>query len=236
MTEDAGRQLPPPGSDPSGPGREEGPASGTLRASPEDRALVNQLLAGDESAFATFVGRYHNHLLRLALFFVSDSATAEEVVQETWLGLLRGLRSFEGRSSLKTWLFRILVNQARTRGAREGRRRALSAPVEAGDPPEPAVDPHRFGPNGAWVKPPRPWAGRSPEDRVLQGEALVVLRKAISELPPNQRAVVTLRDLEELTSEEVCNALDISETNQRVLLHRGRSRLRRALEQHFGVG
>lgn len=186
------------------------------------------------------VEAYHTSMLRVARLFVPDEAVAEEVVQEAWLGVLRGLDRFEGRSSLKTWVFRILTNRARTRGRREGRSLPFSALGEsatAGD--EPAVDPDRFCPSDDpewadhWVTFPRDW-GELPEERLLARETLSIIGAALEALPPSQREVITLRDVEGWTSEEVCNALEISETNQRVLLHRARSKVRRALEQYFG--
>ncbi len=150
---------------------------------------------------------------------------AEEVVQDTWLAVLRGLDAFEGRSSLKTWLFSILVNQARTTGTREHR----SVPVAD---PEPAVDPARFDASGGWADPPEHWV-EAAESRLEAGKLAGRLRVLMDELPDRQREVVLLRDVEELTSDEVCAVLAISEGNQRVLLHRGRSRLRQLFEDEF---
>lgn len=207
-------------------------ASPSPRASPQDRALLQQLLDGDEAAFTRLVDHFQGRLLRLALLFVSSRAIAEEVVQETWVGVLNGLGTFEGRSSLRTWIFRILTNRAKTRAVREGR----SVPFSSlGDPEvhrEPAVNPGRFQPDGAWAARPRRWDGETPEKLVMQKEALARLERALGELPPNQRAVVTLRDIDGLDSDEVCNVLEISETNQRVLLHRARSKLRSVLEDY----
>lgn len=196
-----------------------------------DLALVRKILEGDESAFASLVERYHGRLVRLALVYVRDQADAEEVVQETWLGVLRGLKEFEGRSTLRTWIFRILTNQAKTRGVRDGRMTPFSALGESDATDDPAVDPSRFTSKGMWADPPRPWNDDTPEKILLREEAVGVLNRAIAGLPPNQQAVVTLRDAEGLSSEEVCNVLDISETNQRVLLHRARSKLRRFMEE-----
>ncbi len=206
-------------------------AGASARASSQDRALVDRLLAGDEAAFSFLIERYHAPLIRLALLFVSSRAVAEEVVQETWVAVLDGLRAFEGGSSLKTWIFRILTNRAKTRGVREGRSLPFSSLSDPESDREPAVDPARFQPSGAWAEPPQRWDDETPERLLLRQEAIQCLEKAIAELPPNQRAVVTLRDVEGLESSEVCNVLEISETNQRVLLHRARARLRRALEE-----
>jgi RNA polymerase sigma-70 factor, ECF subfamily len=202
----------------------------------EDRALVVRLSARDEAAFLEVVKRYSGAMLRLASVFVSDRATAEEIVQETWLAVLRGVHRFEGRSSLKTWIFRILSNQAKTRARRERRTVAFSELEREGDGEDRAVDPARFDGQGRWIDPPAPWPAGNPEVRMLRREVLAILARELGELTPAQRAVVTLRDLEGLETGEVCNILEITETNQRVLLHRGRSRLRRAVERHFASG
>jgi RNA polymerase sigma-70 factor (ECF subfamily) len=172
------------------------------------------------------VERYHEAMLRLAVSFVPSHAVAEEVVQDTWLAVLRGLDGFEGRSSLKSWLFRILVNRARTTGTREHR----SVPVAD---PEPAVDPARFAAAGSWADPPEHWI-EAAERRVEAGKLAGRIRVWLDELPARQREVVQLRDVEEMSSEEVCAVLSISEANQRVLLHRGRSRLRQLFEDELG--
>lgn len=200
----------------------------------DDRAIVRRLLDGDAAAFEELVNRLHGSLVRLALSFVADRATAEEVAQDAWVGVLDGLPTFAGRSSLKTWIFRILTNRAKTRGAREARSTPLSALSWAADAPEPAVDPGRFGTTGMWADPPRPWREAAAEELLLRAETLRALENALAELPAGQRAVVTLHDVEGLSAEETCNVLEISETNRRVLLHRGRARLRRALEAHLG--
>lgn len=204
----------------------------SLRASSEDLRLVKRILAGDENAFGALVDRYHGALLRLATVFVGNRATAEEVVQETWLGVLSGLRAFEGRSALKTWIFRILTNRAKTRGKREARSLPFSALASVEEEFEPAVEPGRFTPDGMWAEPPQSWNKNTPEQLLLREETRGLIERAIAELPPAQRAVVTLRDIDGMDSGEVCNILEIAETNQRVLLHRGRSKLRRALEHH----
>lgn len=204
-------------------------------ASVDETTLVTRLRAGDEEAFRVLVSRYYGSLLRFAMTFVSERSVAEDVVQETWLGVIRGLSGFEGRSSLKTWIFRILANRAKTRGKREARSipfSSLKDPRSESDY-EPAVDPSRFNTRGMWTEPPQPWTNAAPEELLKGRETMDLIQRAIAELPPNQRAVVTLHDVEGAEPEEICNILEISETNQRVLLHRGRSRLRRALEQHF---
>jgi len=190
-----------------------------------DGDLLLRLRSGDEQAFVTLVERYHEPMLRLAVSFVPSRAVAEEVVQDTWLAVLRGLDGFEGRSSLRTWVFRILVNQARTTGTREHR----SVPVAD---PEPAVDPSRFDASGSWADPPEHWI-ETAEGRIEAGKLADRIRARIDELPARQRQVVILRDIEEMSSEEVCAVLAISDANQRVLLHRGRSRLRQLFEDEF---
>jgi RNA polymerase sigma-70 factor (ECF subfamily) len=203
-----------------------------------DAEVVRALRAGEEPAFVALVEMYHTSLVRLASVYVRDHAIAEEVAQEAWMALLRGLDRFEQRSSLKTWLFRILVNRARTRGKREGRIIPFSAMhQEAGAEDEPAVEAERFLPAehrwpGHWRQFPDSWEA-VPVERVLSEETQQAFREAIGALPPAQREVITLRDVEGWTPGEVCNVLHISETNQRVLLHRARSRVRKALEQHL---
>ena len=207
-------------------------------ASEEDLQLLVALRAGDESAFATLIDRHHAALVRLAMVYVGDRAVAEEVAQETWLGVLRGLDRFEARSSLKTWIFRILTNRAKTRGQREGRSVPFSSLASELDQDEPAVDPDRFLPPdhaqwpGHWAAPLPSW-GDAPEERLLAGETSGVIREAIAGLPPAQREVITLRDVDGWSSSEVCELLQISDANQRVLLHRARSKVRQALERYF---
>lgn len=207
-------------------------------ASADDLRLVEALRRGDEAAFVALVDRYHTTMLRLAASFVGDLSVAEEVVQEAWLGVLRGLDRFEGRASLKTWMFTILVNFAKTRARRESRSVTFSDLESFANEDEPSVDPERFNPDDhpKWA---RHWAVRPhnwdeiPEERLLASETLAVARRAIEALPPNQREVIRLRDISNLSAEEVCNVLGISESNQRVLLHRARSKVRRALERYF---
>ncbi len=200
-----------------------------------DQHLVAALREGDEAAFTQVLAEYHASMLRVAALYVRDRAVAEEVVQETWIGVLRGIDQFEGRSSLRTWLFRILTNQAKARAMREGRSVPFSAlePLAA-DPAAPAVDPARFFPPGHedaghWISPLRHWE-EVPEAYILASETRACIREAIDRLPPAQRAVITLRDVEGLTATDVCQHLSLSDANQRVLLHRARSALRRMLE------
>jgi RNA polymerase sigma-70 factor (ECF subfamily) len=195
----------------------------------DEARLVSRLRSRDEEAFRELVRGHHGAMLRLAGTFVRSAATAEEVVQETWLAVLQGLDGFEGRSSLKTWIFSILANRARSRAVRDGRM-VLFSEIGEEETGSPAVDPSRFAPSGSWSEPPPPWGLNSPEARAVSAQLVEHVRKAIDELPAAQRAVVLLRDVEGCTAEEACNVLGVSETNQRVLLHRGRSRVRKALE------
>jgi RNA polymerase sigma-70 factor (ECF subfamily) len=197
----------------------------------DDASLVAALRQGDETAFTQLVERYHAALLRLARLYVNDTAAAEDVVQETWLGLLRGLDRFEGRASLKTWLFRILVNRARTRAVREARQVPFSSLAPADDD-GPAVDPSRFHEGGGWAQPPQP-PDAQPENRLLAGELRGRLGEVIDTLPEQQRTVILLRDVGGLDGPEVAEALGISEGNQRVILHRARSKVRAALEEYL---
>jgi RNA polymerase sigma-70 factor (ECF subfamily) len=209
--------------------------TGTI-ASPADLALVEALKRGDETAFMMLIDRYQPSMLRIARMYVSSRAVAEEVVQEAWLGVLRGLDSFQGRSSLRTWIFRILTNIAKTRGLRESRSAPFSSVLPSVDD-EPAVELDRFFPEGhewagGWARPPAPWE-TEPEQRLVSHETLARIGAAIDALPPTQREVIRLRDVLGWSSQEVCNALDLSETNQRVLLHRARAKVRRALEGYL---
>lgn len=191
-----------------------------------DAYLLARLRAGDEQAFVILVQRYRASMLQLAAGYVPSQAVAEEVVQDTWLGVLRGLGNFEERASVRTWVFRILVNRARTTGARERRTVAIGAF-------EPAVDQARFDATGHWADPPERWLEQV-DDRLTAEKMAVQVRQAMASLPARQREVVALRDIEGMSSEEVCGVLEITEINQRVLLHRGRSRLRQVLESEFG--
>jgi RNA polymerase sigma-70 factor (ECF subfamily) len=203
-----------------------------------DLALVTALRRGDEDAFGNLIDRYHASLVRIATLFVRDHGVAEEVAQETWIGVLKGLDRFEGRSSFRTWLFSILANQARRRGERERRVIPFSALARPADSEaEPVVDPERFLPPGEafagyWATPPRDLVD-NPETVLLSAEARAAIDAAIAALPPNQQAVIHLRDVEGWEADEVCNTLGLSATNQRVLLHRARSRVRQALEPYL---
>ncbi len=194
-------------------------------ATENDVELLSRLRDGDEAAFVTLVTRYNGSMLRLARTYVPSAAVAEEAVQDTWMGVVPGVDRFEGRSSFKTWLFRILVNRARSAGTREPRDLLLTDD-------SPAVDPSRFDAGGAWARPLESWETDA-DDRLLAATWSGRLRDALGELPPRQREIVILRDVEGMDSGDVCDVLGISEGNQRVLLHRGRSRLRAALESEF---
>lgn len=207
----------------------------TARASSAELRWVARLRAADESAFSELVRRNQAALLRFALAFLPNRALAEEAVQDAWAAVIGGLPSFEGRSSLRTWIFRILANRAKTRLARERRSVPFSA-LEEFDLDEPAVDPARFSGNGGWTEPPVGATDDGPEKRLIHKEAIRCLEQAMQELTPNQRAVVTLRDVEDLDSDEVRSVLGVAENNQRVLLHRGRSKLRQTLEEHVTYG
>jgi RNA polymerase sigma-70 factor (ECF subfamily) len=199
----------------------------------DDSEVLTALRAGDEQAFAALIDRYHASMLRVARSYVATREAAEDVVQETWLGVIKGLNGFEGRSSLKTWIFRILINRARTRGQREARSQPFSALAAGAD--EPAVDPARFYDTGRWAgfwsRPPS--AHSTPEQQAIAVEATQQLLGAIGQLPEGQRVVITLRDVQGLSASEVCDLLDISEANQRVLLHRARTKARAALERYW---
>jgi len=209
------------------------PAEPAVATQIAERRVVRALRAGDDRAFERLVERHGPAMRRIARGFVASDAVADEVVQETWVAVLAGIDRFEQRSSLRTWIFQILVNRAKTQGARDRR----TVPLSALDAREegPVVAPHRFfGPGaerpGQWSVPPRPW--QQPDRRVLSLEARAHLRAALELLPSRQRLVVTMRDVEGMSAGEVCDLLDVSPENQRVLLHRGRSQLRGVLESY----
>jgi RNA polymerase sigma-70 factor (ECF subfamily) len=213
------------------------------RADPDRResAAVVALRQRDADGVATIVDAYSSSMLRFALVYIRDRQAAEEVVQETWLAALEGIESFASRSSLRTWLFAILLNKARRRGEREQRTTPFTAlAVRELEQPEVAVGPERFVPDGqAWAG---HWTGvvrrpaDLPEERLLARELRDAIAAAIAQLTPVQRAVISLRDVEGWTADEVCHVLELSETNQRVLLHRARSGVRRALEGYLEGG
>jgi RNA polymerase sigma-70 factor (ECF subfamily) len=213
----------------------------TIEPDYEERALVRALRDRDEAAFIELVDRWTPTMHRVARRYVATSAAAEDVVQEAWLGVLRGIDGFEERSSLKTWVFRIVTNRAKTRGERDRRSVPFSSLVDAELDGGPTVDPSRFRPadhprarhwNVADGHGPSDW-GESAEDRVVSREGLRLLQSAIDAMPEAQRIVITLRDVEGFAADEVCQLLEISEANQRVILHRARARARAALEEEL---
>ena len=203
------------------------------RPGDEDAELVAALRSRDERAFAGLVDRYHMSMVRVARAYVSSKEAAEDVVQEAWLGIVQGVGRFEGRSSLKTWMFRIVINKAMTRGTRDAR----SVPFSSLGPDEPTVDPSRFLDNGRWAGfwSSLPSASEVPERALLSQEARAMVDAVLATLPPNQRLVITLRDVQGFSAEETCELLGVSEANQRVLLHRARAKVRSALEDYLGT-
>ena len=207
-------------------------------ASADDLSLIEQLRAGNEAAFEDLIERYAPAMLRLAMLYVRARAAAEEVVQETWLAVLEGLGRFEGRSSLKTWMFHILTYRAKTHAQRESHSIPFSSLLDYDTEfPEPAVDQERFWPvdhqsSGRWASFPSTWQ-EMPEERLLSQETRACIDRAIAAMPPAQREIISLRDIEGWTAEETCAFLGISEVNQRVLLHRARSKVRTLLEHYF---
>jgi RNA polymerase sigma-70 factor (ECF subfamily) len=210
-------------------------SSGTPRR--DEWELVTALRRGDEAAFLALVRRYHGAMVRVARAYLMSDAAAEDAVQEAWLGVVNGIERFEGRSSVKSWIFQIAVYSAKTRRARDGWMIPASALDDDRDDDGPAVDPERFQGEGAryanhWSHPPEPWA----EERLQSAEAAALVRAEIGRLPANQRAVITLRDVEGLDPAEVCGILGISDGNQRVLLHRARSKVRAGMERYMKKG
>ncbi|MDO8794672.1 MAG: sigma-70 family RNA polymerase sigma factor [Vicinamibacterales bacterium] len=210
------------------------PVNSPLHArSLDDADLVQRMLDGDEAAFAVVVDRYHAPLTRFARLFVRSHSVAEEVVQDTWVAVLNGLPAFEGRSTLKSWIFSILANRAKTRGVRERRVIPFADLGPAGAENGGAGDGERFTESEVWATPPDRWGDETPETLLLGRETGLVVQAAVDALPAVQRAVVTLRDIEGLGAAEVCNVLELSETNQRVLLHRARTKVRKALGDYL---
>jgi RNA polymerase sigma-70 factor, ECF subfamily len=213
------------------------PTPGSSLRSATDQDVIESLRAGDEAAFAHLVQTWSPSMLRLARQFVSTSQSAEDAVQDTWLGMLTGLDRFEGRASLRTWTFSILVNRAKSRGVRESRTVVdLRAADDGND--RPTVDPDRFrGPDdrfpGGWTPEgaPQPW--HEPEQRAIAEETLGLIEQALEQLPARQRIVVTMRDVQGFSADEVCDLMELSPGNQRILLHRGRGALRAALEEYY---
>lgn len=204
-------------------------------ATTDDQRIIAGLRAGNEAVFIELVDRFNGSLVRVAMRYVPSRAVAEEVVQDTWIGVIEGIDRFEGRSTVKTWLYKILIYRARARGERE--RRTMPFSSLAADESAPSVPTERFRGSdalwaGHWATPPRRWDGDA-EDRLLAGEARDVIEAVIAELPETQRDVIVMRDMSQLSSAEVCDVLGVTEANQRVLLHRARSRVRAALETYL---
>ena len=206
----------------------DGMASG--RPDSAESAVLAALRAGDSEAFAALVDRHHASMMRVARAYVASNEAAEDVVQEAWIGVVQGVGRFEGRSSLKTWMFRIVINKAMTRGGKDAR----TLPFSSVGPGEPGMDRSSFrdaGPwRGWWVSP--DVVGHVPEALLLAKETRAKIDAVVTTLPPSQRLVVTLRDIQGMTAKEACDLLGVSEANQRVLLHRARSKLRAALEAY----
>lgn len=195
---------------------------------------LDALKAGDEAAFRALIERYHGPIMRLVMAYVRDRGVAEDVVQETWLTCLRSLDRFEGRSSLKTWIFGIAINVARSRRRKEARILPFASlwHRDDSDKRRPTVDASRFGSDGLWASRPSSWTSL-PESKVLGNETLQRVKEAIDVLPPKQREVITLRDVAGLSADEVCGLLSISAENQRVRLHRARASVRKMLEEYL---
>ncbi len=218
------------------PTHEVSPAKGT-GLSKEDTKLIARLQQGDEQAFDELVNKHHSALIRVALGHVADREVAEEVVQDTWIAVIEGLNRFEGRSSLRTWIFGILIHKAKDRGVREKRHTTFSA-FESFDEDDEAVDPSRFQQSGAWAGhwafPPQPWDDQTPEKLLSSQQAVNAMNQAIEALPANLKEVLILRDVEGVEAKEVCEILKITETNLYVRLHRARERVRQAVEKVLG--
>jgi len=211
------------------------PVIAPVAAAASDEQIVSALRAGDERTFRALFERSYPMMKRVARTYVASDAVADEIVQDTWIAIMTGIERFEGRSALGTWMFSILTNQAKTHGARERRALPLSS-LTPDDDKGPAVNPDRFQKDdeafpGHWATPPRPW--QKPDRRLLSLEVRGQLKEALAQLPERQRLIVVLRDVEGLSAEEVRHLLDLSPENQRVLLHRGRSRLRALLEEYI---
>ncbi|NOS79006.1 MAG: sigma-70 family RNA polymerase sigma factor [Nitrospira sp.] len=212
-------------------------ASAGLSLSYEEQSLIIRLRNGDEGAFDELVTKHHGALIRMALGHVADREVAEEVVQDTWMAVIEGLARFEGRSSLRTWIFGILIHKAKDRGVREKRHITFSDFESKGDEHDEAVDPSRFQQSGEWAGhwafPPQPWDKQTPEKLLASRQAVNAMNKAIESLPQTLKDVLILRDVEGVESKEVCELLKITETNLYVRLHRARERVRRAVEVHL---
>lgn len=223
----------------SGPLRQDGFPSTATPATREERRLVEKLRQGDQAVFDLLVTRHHASLIRFAMAYVSDRSIAEEVAQETWIGFLEGLDRFEGRCSIRTWLFSIVIHKAKTSAAKETRYVSLSGAAEDGLE-EPSADPTRSYGTGqgadSWAAVPRPWNDETPEEHLLTKEGFALLERAIQGLPPTLREALVLRDVEEMESKDICALLKISESNLYVRLHRARARLHQQVKQYLEEG
>jgi RNA polymerase sigma-70 factor, ECF subfamily len=202
-----------------------------------EAVLLARLRQGDEGAFNELVTRHHGPLIRSAMGYVADREVAEEVVQDTWMAVINGLDLFEGRSSLRTWIFGIMIHKAKDRGVREKRHVNFSSFESVDDEGEEAVDPSRFHQSGEWAGhwafPPQPWDDQTPEKLMASQQAVSAMQKAIEALPKNLKEVLILRDVEGIEAKEVCELLKITETNLYVRLHRARERVRQAVETYL---
>lgn len=203
----------------------------------KDMALLGRLRQGDEGAFNELVTQHHGALVRMAMGYVADREVAEEVVQDTWMAAIEGLDRFEGRSSLRTWIFGIMIHKAKDRGVREKRHVNFSSFESVDEEGEEAVDPSRFHQSGEWAGhwalPPQPWDDRTPERLMASQQAVNAMNRAIDALPKNLKEVLILRDVEGIEAKEVCELLKITETNLYVRLHRARERVRQAVETYL---
>lgn len=196
----------------------------------EEGVLIASLRQGDEGAFQELVTRHHSGLIRMAMGYVADREVAEEVVQDTWMAVINALDRFEGRSSLRTWIFGIMIHKAKDRGVREKRHTTFSSFESAGDDGEETMDPSRFHQAGHWAFPPQPWDEQTPEKLLASQQAVTAMNQAIEELPPTLKAVLILRDIDGVDAKEACDILKITESNLYVRLHRARERVRQAVE------
>jgi RNA polymerase sigma-70 factor (ECF subfamily) len=216
------------------PARQVKPPAKLFGVAETQNHLLNRLRRGDEHAFESLVNQYHAALIRMAMRYVGDRGSAEEVVQDTWIAVINGLHNFEGQSSLSTWIFAILIHKAKDRGVRESRHITFSDFESCDGEKEAALDPSRFHQSGElagqWALPPQPWNEQTPERLLASKQAIEALSKAIDELPPSLQEVIVLRDVEGFESPDICQLLKITETNLYVRLHRARERVRQTLE------
>jgi RNA polymerase sigma-70 factor (ECF subfamily) len=213
------------------------PALSRAVGTDEEHELIARLRRGDDGAFDDLVNKHHSALIRMAMGHVSNREVAEEVVQDTWMAVIEGLHRFEGRSSLRTWIFGIMIHKAKDRGVREKRHMTFSAFESFDDESEEPIDPARFHQTGEWAGhwavPPQPWDEQTPERLLASQQAVNAMQRAIEVLPPTLKEVLMLRDVEGVEAKEACEILKITETNLYVRLHRARERVRQAVETYF---